>query len=179
MCRYGCGWTSTAGAERFRPSGSDRALYNEAMIDPTDEARRLLACYGNTPEALGKAMERVTWQFNTIQSRSQLLLTLATITLTITGFSGPKIAQSSTAARWGLSVGLLLVMIAVILLLSNLRIRWLSLFLTGDAERDLAAMMQHRNEKTRWYLVQITILGTGLVTYVSAIIIYLVQGAPA
>lgn len=146
------------------------------MSNAEDEARRLLACYGNTQDALGKAIERITWQFNTIQSRSQLLLTLATITLTITGFSGPKIAESSQLARWGLGLGLALILITVLLLLSNLRIRWLSKFLTGDAERDLAAMIRHRDEKTRWYRVQITLLGAGLASYVSAIIIYLLYG---
>jgi hypothetical protein len=146
------------------------------MPNPDEEARRLLAAYANSPDALGKAMERITWQFTTIQSRSQLLLTLATITLTITGFSGAKIASSGVFARWGLGLGLSLVLISVILLLCNLRIRWLSHFLTGDAECDVAAMMRHRNAKTRWYTLQIALLGAGLCCYVSAIIAYLIVG---
>lgn len=148
----------------------------ERMTDPLTEARRLLACYPDSKDALGRAMERVTWQFNTIQARSQLLLTLATITLTITGFSGPKIAESSLLARWGLGLGLTLVLGSVLLLLSNLRIRWLSQFLTGDDEADLANMIRHRNAKTKWYRIQISLLGAGLTAYVGAIIVYLLYG---
>lgn len=145
-------------------------------LDPDVEARRLLACFGDGPDALGKSMERITWQFTTMQTRSQLLLTLGTITLTITGFSGPKIAESSIIARWGLGVGLSLVLVAILVLLGNLRIHWLSEFLTGDAARDLAAMIRHRNAKTRWYRAQISLLGAGLVFYVGAIIAYLGSG---
>ena len=149
------------------------------MSDVESEARHLLACFANAPDPLGRSMERVSWQFGIMQSRSQLLLTLATITLTITGFSGPKIAESSPAARWGLGLGLSLVLASVLLLLANLRIRWLSQFLTGDDLRDLTAMIHHRDEKTRWYRIQICLLGTGLIAYVGAIVIYLLHGVPA
>ncbi len=144
------------------------------MLEPDTEARRLLACYGDGPDALGKSIERLTWQFSIMQGRSQLLLTLGTITLTITGFSGPKIAESSMIARWGLGLGLAFVLGSMLVLLANLRIHWLSEFLTGDAQRDLTAMIQYRNGKTSSYRLQITLLGAGLTFYVGAIIAYLV-----
>lgn len=147
------------------------------MLDPDTEAQRLLDCYGNGPDALGKGMERLTWQFSIMQGRSQLLLTLGTITLTITGFSGPRIADSGPLARLGLCVGLFLVLLAMLVLLANLRIRWLSEFLTGDPQRDLTAMIRYRNGKTKSYLAQITLLGTGLIFYVGAVILFLITGA--
>ncbi len=147
------------------------------MPDPDTEAQRLLACYGNGPDALGKGMERLTWQFTVMQGRSQLLLTLGTITLTITGFSGPRIAESSHYARAGLGIGLFFVLLAMLVLLGNLRIRWLSEFLTGDAQRDLSAMIHYRNGKARSYRAQITLIGAGLIFYVGSIILYLIQGS--
>jgi len=144
------------------------------MNDPDTEARRLLACYGDGPDALGKSMERLTWQFTIMQGRSQLLLTMGTITLTITGFSGPKIAESGPVARWGLGIGIALVLGAMLVLLGNLRIRWLSEFLTGDAQRDLTAMIRYRNAKAKSYQAQIVLIGSGLIFYVGAIIAYLV-----
>jgi len=147
------------------------------MLDPDTEARRLLTCYGDGPDALAKSLERLTWQFTIMQGRSQLLLTLGTITLTITGFSGPRIADSGPLARLGLCVGLFLVLLAMLVLLANLRIRWLSEFLTGDPQRDLTAMICYRNGKTKSYLAQITLLGAGLIFYVGAVILFLITGA--
>ena len=140
---------------------------------PEDEAARLLALHGGGAEALGRSMDLISRQFLVMQNRSQLLLTLATITLTITGFSGPKIAESGAASRLGLSLGLVFVLATVVLLLGNLRIKWLTTFVDGDAQRALAAMLRYRNRKTGWYLVQIVLLGVGLSAYVGAIIAYL------
>jgi len=140
---------------------------------PEDEAARLLAVHGGGADALGRSMDLISRQFLVMQNRSQLLLTLATITLTITGFSGPRIAESGPVSRLGLSLGLLFVLAAVVLLLGNLRIRWLTTFLHDEPQRALSAMLRYRDRKTRWYLVQIVLLGVGLSAYVGAIIAYL------
>ena len=140
--------------------------------DPEDEARELLALQGGGREALARAVELLSRQFLVIQNRSQLLLTLATITLTITGFSGPKMAESGVLARVGLVAGLIFVLLAVVLLLANLRIRWLTHFIGPDPQRSLVAALRYRNAKTRWYLVQIVLLSIGLGCYVGAIVAY-------
>ena len=140
--------------------------------DPEDEARELLALQGGGREALARAVELLSRQFLVIQNSSQLLLTLATITLTITGFSGPKMAESGVLARVGLVAGLIFVLLAVVLLLANLRIRWLTHFIGPDPQRSLVAALRYRNAKTRWYLVQIVLLSIGLGCYVGAIVAY-------
>src|SRR4051812_31485428 len=100
--------------------------------DVRDEAARLLALHGGA-DRLASCLEVISRQFATIQSRTQLLLTLATITLTITGFSGPRIAESGEFARYSLVAGLGFVLLAVAVLLSTLRIRWLTQFHGTDA----------------------------------------------
>ena len=140
--------------------------------DPEDEARELFALHGGGREALARAVELLSRQFLVIQNRSQLLLTLATITLTITGFSGPKMAESGVLARVGLVAGLIFVLLAVVLLLANLRIRWLTHFIGPDPQRSLVAALRYRNAKTRWYLAQIVLLMIGLGCYVGAIVAY-------
>ena len=140
--------------------------------DPEDEARELLALHGGGRDALARAVELLSRQFLVIQNRSQLLLTLATITLTITGFSGPKMAESGVLARIGLVAGLIFVLLAVVLLLANLRIRWLTHFIGPDPQRSLVAALRYRNAKTRWYLAQIVLLMIGLGCYVGAIVAY-------
>jgi hypothetical protein len=140
--------------------------------DSESEAREMLALHGGGREALARSLDLLSRQFLVIQSRSQLLLTLATITLTITGFSGPRMAESGPGARLGLVLGLVFVLAAVTLLLANLRIRWLTQFLGEDPQRSLVAVLRYRNAKTRWYLAQIILLVIGLGCYVGAIIAY-------
>lgn len=139
------------------------------------EADHLLALHGGGDGALAKALETVRSQFGTIQSRGQLLLTLATITLTITGFSGARIVESGgPVARWGLAVGLVFVLIAIVLLLSNLRVRWLTSF-PGEPREILVQVLRHREAKTAMYLLQVTMLSIGLTSYVGAVIAYVVS----
>ena len=57
-------------------------------MTPQDEAGKLLERHG----ALLAVQQVIAHQFDVLQSRTHMMLTLATLTLTITGFSGPKIA---------------------------------------------------------------------------------------
>lgn len=139
---------------------------------PDDEAQRLLALYRGD---LARCLDVITAQFGVLQARSQLLLTLATITLTITGFSGPQIAASGPLARWSLVVGLAVVLVSVILiLLGSLRIRWVTQIVADEAS--LREVVAYRDRKTRVYLAQLTVLVVGLAAYVLAVIAYFVSG---
>ena len=89
-------------------------------LDPEARYRLLLLHDG----ALDKALGHVEQHLGVLQTRSQFLLTIGTLTLTITGFSGPTIASASGFSAIGLSIGLLLVLCALILLLvGSLRIQ--------------------------------------------------------
>jgi len=138
----------------------------------SDEAQRLLDLYGGD---MARCLDLLSNQFAVLQSRSQLLLTLGTITLTITGFSGPRIAASGALPRWGLVAGLLLVLSSLILLLlGTMRIRWMSQFVT-DAP-SLAEAIRYRDRKTRAYLLQLSLLVVGLAAYVLAVVAYFATG---
>ncbi len=137
---------------------------------PRAEAERLLALHGGDA---ARAFDVVRQQFAVLQGRSQLLLTLATITLTITGFSGPKMVQSGTFTRWAMSVGLALVLAAVLILLTGLRVKWLSQFDAGSPAATLAEAIAYRDRKTTRFQAEITLLAAGIAAYVSAVIAYL------
>jgi hypothetical protein len=142
-------------------------------LEPEQEADALLAMH---EQRLAPSLAVVTGQFTVIQGRSQLLLTLATITLTITGFSGPRIAASGAAARWLMGGGLLLVLAGVLVLLAGLRIRWSTQFAGATPREVLAATIRYRNRKTRGYLLHMLLIGAGIALYVGAVIAYLVAG---
>ncbi len=143
--------------------------------EPASEARNMLQTHGSHSDCL----KVISQQFVVLQTRSQLLLTLATIVLTITGFSGPRIAASGVFARSAMALGLLLTLIAVLMLLLNLRIRWLTQFQGTDPQQVLTDIIAYREGKRRAYLWIITILMSGLASYVAAVIAFLITGEAA
>jgi hypothetical protein len=145
-------------------------------LDAEEEATRLLELYKGERQ-LAETMEFVRHHFDVIQTRSQLLLTLATLALTITGFSGPKIAQTNLFARYSMAFGIVFVLSAVvILLLSGLRIRWTTQFLGDDPRETLVHIIRYRNHKTRLYFVELGLLVIGLTAYVASVVTYLLYG---
>ncbi len=144
---------------------------------PAAEAAHLLRQQGG-PAHIADCTRLISTQFVVMQTRSHLLLTLATIILTITGFSGPRIASSGLFARASMAIGLVLVLAAVIILLRAMRIRWLTQFIDEDPQALLVAIITYRNHKTRLYLLYLVLITIGLSCYVMAVIAYLITGDP-
>lgn len=148
----------------------------ERPLGAEEEASRLLALFTGRDQ-LGDAIEFMRHHFDVIQARSQLLLTLATLALTITGFSGPKIAQTNLFARYSMALGIVFVLSAVvILLLGGLRIRWTTQFLGDDPQETLVRIIRYRNHKTRLYFIELGLLVIGLTAYVASVVTYLLYG---
>jgi len=136
----------------------------------------MLSIYGTAGEA-GKVL---TIQFTVIQARTQMVLTLATIILSVLGFSGPRIAGSGLFAREAMIIGLLCVLGGVVTaLISSLRIYWLTQFLETDAVERLSAMISYRNRKTRLFVLELAMVVCGLSCFVAALIAYLLSGSHA
>ena len=151
-------------------------MSKERQLSPDDEARLILEMMGG-PGSLGKCMEFLRHHFDVIQARSQLLLTLSTLALTITGFSGVKIAQTNAFARYSMALGIIFVLAGmVLLLLGGLRIRWTTQLFEKSPEETIARIIRHRNSKTRFYFMQLALLVIGLGAYVAAIVTYLMNG---
>lgn len=144
------------------------------VIGPGEEADYLLELYEGK---LSSCLEFLKQHFNVIQARSQLLLTICTLALTITGFSGPKIAQTNLVARYSMVLGITFVLAAmVILLLGGLRIRWVTQMIGDTPRATLSAIIEYRNRKTRLYFVELSLLVIGLSSYVSSVVTYLLYG---
>jgi hypothetical protein len=145
-------------------------------LRPEQEAEHLLSLYEG-PSQLARCIEFLRHHFDVIQGRSQLLLTLATIALTITGFSGPKIAESGIFARQAMLVGIAFVLAAIVLLLlGGLRIRWTTQLMGADPRETLVRIIRYRNQKTRYYFWELTFLVIGIASYVASVGAYLVAG---
>ncbi len=142
-------------------------------MTPQDEAGKLLERHG----ALLAVQQVIAHQFDVLQSRTHMMLTLATLTLTITGFSGPKIAASNPVSQYTMVLGLVFVLAAVIVTLGGtLRIRWLTQLSGEDDRETLEAMIVYRNRKTRLFRIELTLLVIGLTCYVASVITYMLVG---
>ena len=143
------------------------------LLTEREEVEALLS-YHPGPGGMGAALNVLANQFNVLQGRSQLLLSLSTLVLTITGFSGPKIAATNALARWMLAAGIFIVLLSTAsTLIQTLSIRWTTQFRgTSDADT-LEGIVRNRNRKTRFFALSLTLLVVGLACYVGSIIVFL------
>ncbi len=112
--------------------------------------------------------------FNILQIRSQLLLGLITICLTITGFSGHRLAASGFPARVALFAGVISVLISALLLFFGpLRIRWVTTYKTNSFDETVYKMLKRRDTKTRLYHIATAFLIVGLSAYIVSLAVFL------
>jgi len=149
-------------------------MNTEKIIEPGEEADYLLDLYEGK---LSACLEFLKQHFNVLQARSQLLLTICTLALTITGFSGPQIVQTNLFARYSMVLGIVFVLAAmVILLLGGLRIRWVTQMIGDTPQTTLSSIIRYRNRKARLYFAELTLLVVGLTSYVASVVTFLLFG---
>ncbi len=144
-------------------------------LTPEEELAYLKEIYGEGQP--GQLIEILTDSFNVLQNRAQMLLSLITITLTITGFSGPGIARSSLTARIAIASGLIFVLVSALILMAGpLRLNWCTRTREGSLDESLIELIVKRNQRTDRYHTAAVTLVIGLVGYVSSLISFLVTG---
>jgi len=124
------------------------------------EARHILATRGGK---YAEAEDLLSRQLDIVVNRSSNLLGLATVVLTITGFSGPTIAKTSVLSAVAMGLGLLLTLASLtVVMLGSFKLRWSSQFFFASAQRLRAQRLQQ---------------GTALVAAASAAAVELQQPA--
>src|SRR5262245_31142740 len=94
------------------------------------EAARILTLTGGDPLRAFEILER---QMSVLVLRAQVMLSLSGIVITVTGFSGRAVAQTSALARGSISIGIFLVLAAAAVAIGGvLRLRWLTQELAED-----------------------------------------------
>jgi len=145
-------------------------------LNPTEEARALLKVHkGHAPEAI----RLVQAQLDTVYARSQSLIGLASLTITVTGFSGRLIAATNFTAQVLIIAGLVAVLLAAFwIFLRVMPVRWITSDLDAGAESALALAIHRRNLKTNATRIGSWILFVGLVLYLAAVSIMLLHPEP-
>ena len=121
-------------------------------------------------------MGRIESQLSILASRAQTMLSLAGITITVTGFSCANIARSGSVAAALLVSGLVIVLLsAAITMAGILRVRWTTHLAPCPTEEAVLYALLMRDEKTKVYSVALAMLIIGLALYVSSVGLLLLQ----
>jgi len=143
-------------------------------LSPQEELSNLISIVEN--ETHEKILNNLKESFNTLYTRSQVLLSLTTICLTITGFIGPKIARSGHLSKFFIIFGLIFVIMSTVILFTGpLYIQWISRFKADTFEETVICQIKRRNKRTIKYRIAKLFLAIGLTGYVISVISYLQQ----
>ncbi len=146
----------------------------QKKLSPKQEAEHIIELSQGS-EHVFSGLKILREQFGVLQTRSSFILTLCTITLTITGFSGHRIAAANETARILLALGLLFTIACLfILLLGSLKIHWSTQIRGENPESTLSDIIKYRNVKTNLYVIELFLLVAGLVCYVGSVIVFLI-----
>jgi hypothetical protein len=141
-----------------------------------DEVKRIIALTGGDKV---RAYELVQSQLSVLVLRTQVMLSLSGIVITVTGFSGRTIAQTSELARTLVATGILIVLLAAGVAIGGvLRLRWLTQELGDDVEETLLRMLHIRDTKSRFLSVALVLFVVGFACYCVAIALMLLATAP-
>lgn len=141
-----------------------------------EEVKRILSLAKGDP---ARAFDIVERQFSVLVLRTQVMLSLSGIVITVTGFSGRTIAQTSVVARALVAAGIIIVLAAAATAIGGvLRLRWLTQEVTDDLEVTLARMLELRDRKGRFLGAALTLFVIGFACYCFAIALMLMATAP-
>jgi hypothetical protein len=144
-------------------------------LTPAEELAFLKEIHG-TP-AIAEIFAGVRDSLTVLQTRSQMLLGLITICLTVTGFSGRQIAETGWLSRGSVLVGVLSVLVAAVILIAGpLQVRWVTQYRAETVDATLVTLIERRNRKTTQYQLAAVWLLVGLIGYVLSLAFYLASG---
>ena len=131
------------------------------------EAEKILSLTENN---MLRSLELLERQLNALYTRAQVLMTLCGVVITVTGFSGRKIADTSLIAQLSIIFGLLIVLTSAIWIWRKvMNVKWITASLEGDPTDILCSIIQRRNNKTKAYTQGGIILCAGFMVYCIAI----------
>jgi hypothetical protein len=137
------------------------------MPSARDEAQQVLALSGG--DAL-RAYELMDRQLGVLVLRTQVLLSLSGIVITVTGFSGRAIAETGALARASIAGGILVVLASAVVAIGGvLRLRWLTQELDADVLHMIERAIEVRDRKGRFLSVALLLFVVGFSLYCFAI----------
>jgi hypothetical protein len=141
-----------------------------------EETRHLIALYEGDA---AKIMGAIESQLNILAARAQTLLSLAGITVTVTGFSGASIARTGKLAAILLVSGLAVVLAAAaVAMVGILRVRWVTSLPPSSLEATVDNALDVRDTKTASFSAALRLLVVGLMLYGASVALLLLGNLP-
>lgn len=152
------------------------SLLDAPPATPEQEVEHLLRLYDGDA---AKIMSELQSQLSILANRAQTLLSLAGITITVTGFSGASIAKTGPLSAALLVAGLVIVLVAAAIAMNGiLRVRWTTSLPPCELPEALLATIEVRDVKTRRFDLALRLLVIGLSLYVSSVALLLLGNLP-
>jgi hypothetical protein len=146
------------------------------MATPREEAERILKLAGGD---VLRAYDMVERQLSVLVLRTQVMLSLSGIVVTVTGFSGRAIAETSILARSSIAAGILVVLAsAAVAIWGVLRLSWLTQTIQDDAIAMLTRGIEIRDAKARFLSAALVLFICGFALYCFAIAQLLLAAQP-
>lgn len=145
-------------------------------LTPEEELKALREEFGLT-EPL-QILDRALAQLTVLQTRSGMMISLIALCLTISGFSGHRIAASGRIPMMLMSGGLVFAVISgVILFFGPLQVRWVTSYAHPKGlDARLLALLTLRNERTHMFNVAAGCMVFALTCYVGSVVLSLLPG---
>lgn len=141
-----------------------------------EEADHLLALYAGDAAKIAGVLQS---QLTNLATRAQMLLQLAGLTITVTGFSGASIARSGRLAAVLVVSGLVVVLVAASLSMGGiLRVRWTTQLAPCPPRDAIVAAIEMRDRKTRAFSRSLALLIVGLALYIGSVALLLLGNLP-
>ena len=141
-----------------------------------EEADHLLELYGGDAT---RVVTRLEQQLSLLASRAQMLLQLAGLTITVTGFSGANIARSGRLAAILVVSGLVVVLVAASLSMGGiLRVQWTTQLAPCPAREAILENIALRDAKTRAFGRSLALIIVGLALYMASVSLLLLSNLP-
>lgn len=127
-----------------------------------------------------RAYDVVDRQLQVLVLRTQVVLSLSGIVITVTGFSGRAIAETSNLARVSIASGIMIVLLsAAAAIWGVLRLQWLTQTIDEDALAMLVRGIEIRDAKSRFLRVALILFICGFSLYCFAIAQLLMAAHPS
>jgi len=142
-------------------------------MNAREESDKILSLTGGD---VLKALGVLESQLNVLHTRGQVLLSLAGVVVTVTGFSGRAIAGTNAVSQFLVVAGLATVLASAVWMFARvMTIRWVTSELSAEAGEALRRIVERRNRKARAYAIGGGILCAGLLLYCAAVAIMLLN----
>ncbi len=134
-----------------------------------DEARRIAQLFAKEPLQL---VSLLSGQLSVLKSQAHMLMGLAGLAITVTGFSGHHMVRGGVLSTAAMIGGISCILAAIIITLrAVIRLRWVTQDLGDDLERTARSVIARRDAQQRALTLAGGLVATGLCGYLLAVVL--------